>query len=74
MGDIDEQQHDSNQVPRSCDILHYLSMKDQVTRGDEEGSPKDEAELLSEVRKFLHIFLFSILPLPRKAEMVRLLL
>ena len=36
-------------------------MKQQVTRGDEEMGPSDEkVELLSEVRKFLHIFLFSI--------------
>ena len=48
-------------------------MKEQVTSGDEEGSPTDEtAELLSEVRRSLSFSLISVSF--RKAERVLLLL
>ena len=53
--------------------ISYLSMKEQVTRGDEERSlTAEKAELFSEVRRFLS-YSFVIFP-SRREEMVRLLL
>ena len=46
-------------------------MKEQVTRGDEEGSPtEDMAELLSEVRKFLSYYLYLSLQEGRNGVVV----